>query len=106
MRILQISRKHICNNVEFLRMIKILLKKLDKLYKDNEKKRIKNKLTEVDCEKKRKLVEKINSYIGMLNQFSFQMESELDEIGTDRILKEDNTLNDSWLHTMGSAVSV
>ncbi len=82
------------------RNVKVLIKKLDKLYNDNQKKKEKNKLSSKDCQKEIELVEKINEIIKDINESSRILSEERKKIISDKNLNEDNTLKTDWLHRL------
>lgn len=82
------------------RNVKVLIKKLDKLYNDNQKKKEENKLSSKDCQKEIELVEKINEIIKDINESSRILSEERKKIISDKNLNEDNTLKTDWLHRL------
>lgn len=82
------------------RNIKVLIKKLYKLYNDNQKKKEKNKLSSKDCQKEIELVEKINEVIKDINESSRKLSEEREKIISNKNLNEDDTLKTDWLHRL------
>ncbi len=84
------------------REIKVLVKKLDKLYKDNQKKKDKNKLTEKDCEKEKKLAAEVDTAVSNMNYLISTIDSIYDKVETSKILTPEGKIITDWLHTMES----
>lgn len=82
------------------RNIKVLIKKLYKLYNDNQKKKEKNKLSSKDCQKEIELVEKINEVIKDINESSRKLSEEREKIISNKNLNKDDTLKTDWLHRL------
>lgn len=92
--------------IKISRKIKRLLKDLDSIYKCNQKKEEKGKLTQKDCQKELDLVDKINKAIAELNESSQKNMEERSDIFTRacEIFNDNGGLHTEWLHKMKSGI--